>query len=128
MAYEIPVLSHSFDVNDSSTGKQYYIVKHSTTANTVALTTAAGERARGILQEGASSGANLQVMLFGISKVAHDGTLTPGLQFQCSSAGLATAATTEVGIYRLGECFESGSTVSGTFATVFLCLNGQSTN
>ena len=128
MAYEVPVLDYSFTMNVSSTAKQFYIVKHTTAANTVTLTTAAGERAIGIIQEPTSSGGTAPVMLYGISKVAQDGSLNPGDQFQCSAAGLATAASTAVGIYRLGTCVESGSTVSGTIVTVILWPNGQSTN
>lgn len=128
MAIEIKGLTDTYQVNVSTTGKQYYVVKMTTTADTVTLTTAAGERAYGVLQQPGSSNAYLPVMIYGISKVAHDGTLTPGLQWQCSTAGLATAASTEAGIYRLGTVLSAGSTVSGTLATVTILPNGQSTN
>lgn len=128
MAYEVPILQHSFTMSVSSTAKQYYLVKHTTTAETVTLTTAAGERFIGVVQDAASSGATVAVMLQGISKVAHDGTLTPGALFQCSTAGLATAATTEAGVYRMGTCIAAGSTTSGTICTVILQSVGQSTN
>lgn len=128
MAWEGQRLSDSFVCNSGTTAKQYYIVKHTTTAETVALTTAAGERAFGVLQDGASSGATLEVTYFGVTKVAQDGTLAPNTQFQCSSGGLATAASTETGIYRLGTVIKAPSTVSGTIATVLWSPNGQSTN
>lgn len=128
MAFEVGILDHTFTMNVSSTAKQYYVVKHTTSAETVTLTTAAGERALGIIQDKSSSGGAAQVRLMGISKVAHDGTLAPNTLFQCSTAGLATQATTEVGVYRLGLCLEAVSTASGTLATVFLWHHGQSTN
>lgn len=128
MARELKLFSETFEVAVSTTAKQFYIVKHTTTANTVTLTTAAGERALGIVQEPTSSGGYAEVLLAGISKLAHDGTLSPGLQFMASTAGLGTAASTAAGIYRLGTVLEAGSTVSGTLASVLWNLNGQSTN
>lgn len=127
MAFEIPVLDHTFTTNVSSTAKQFYLVKHTTSASTVTLTTAAGEAFIGAIQEATSSGGGAAVRLMGITKVAHDGTLTPGSQVAASSAGLATAPSTAGGVYRGGFCLESGSTVSGTIATVFLWPQGQST-
>lgn len=120
MAFEVPVLSYSFSLNDSSTASQYYIVKMSTTASTVDLTTAAGEECLGVVQDASSSGGLAAVMLYGITKVAHDGTLNPGDLVMASSAGLATETTTTINVYRIGKCIESGSTVSGSYATIFL--------
>lgn len=128
MSYEKKILVDTFTASDSSTAKQYYIVKHTTSAQTVSLTGTAGESALGVIQEPTSSGGAVPVLLLGVTKVAHDGTLVPNEQFICSAAGLATAATTEPGIYRLGRCFEAGSTVSGTLATVLWAPIGQSTN
>lgn len=129
MAVEILTLCDSLTMNVSSTAKQYYIVKHTTTAETVTLTTAAGERSLGVVQDQSSSGGIAKIALLGITKLAHDGTLTPGAVFQCSSAGLGTAASTEAGIYRLGTCIKAGSTVSGTLVTALLIPGlAQSTN
>lgn len=128
MSWEGQGFQDSFALNVSTTAKQYYIVKHTTTADTVTLTTAAGEAAFGVIQEPTSSGGYGPVKYFGITKVAHDGSLTPGAQFMASTAGLATAASTAVGIYRLGEAINAASTVSGTIATVLWVKNGQSTN
>ena len=128
MAWDGHGFDETFTINVSSTAKQYYIVKHTTTAETITLTTAAGERAIGIIQDPTSSGGSVRTRMCGVSKVAHDGTLTPGAQFQASTAGLATAASTETGIYRLGSVIKAASTVSGTIATVLWSPNGQSTN
>lgn len=129
MAYEIQGLTDTFKVTPSSTGKQYYVVKMSTTNDTVTLSTATGERVLGVLQLPGSSNAYLPVMLYGVTKIAHDGTLNPGDAVISSSDGFATEATTGVGVYRIGTCLQANSTVSGTIATIFLCPGlGQSTN
>lgn len=127
MAYEVPVLDHSFTMNVSSTAKQFYLVKHTTAANSVTLTSTVGDETLGVIQEPTSSGGIAPVRLLGITKVAHDGTLVPGSQVMASSVGLATIATTGVGVFRLGMCFEAPSTVSGTLATFFLAPIGTST-
>lgn len=128
MAFEVPVLSYTFTMNDSSTAKQFYVVKMSTTASTVDLSTATGETVLGVVQEATSSGGVAPVMLYGISKVAHDGTLDPGDLVISSSDGFATQATTAAGVYRFGTCIEAGSTVSGSYATILINHIGPSTN
>lgn len=128
MAFQVPVLSYTFTLNDSSTAKQFYVVKMSTTASTVDLSTATGETVLGVVQDATSSGGPAAVMLYGITKVAHDGTLNPGDLVISSSDGFATEASTAAGVYRFGVCLESGSTVSGTYATVLINHIGPSTN
>lgn len=128
MAFEVPNLCYSFTMNDSSTSKQFYVVKHTTSAATVALTTAAGERMLGVIQDATSSGGTAAVMLEGITKVAHDGTLDPNDLVMATTAGLATQATTAAGVYQFGLCLEAGSTVSGSYATIWLKHVGPSTN
>lgn len=125
MAWEGQRLSDSFVVDTGTTGKQYYIVKHTTSAQTVTTATTAGDLAFGVLQDGASSGATLEVAYFGVTKVAQDGTLAPGGQFMCSTAALAVALTTAAGVYRLGQVITAPSTVSGTIATVLWNPNGR---
>lgn len=127
MAYEVPVLKHTFTINVSSTAKQYYVVKMSTSNNTVLLTTAGGENCLGVIQEPTSSGGAAPILVYGITKVAHDGTLNPGDAVMSSSDGYATEAT-GTGVYRLGMCLEAGSTVAGTIATMLWAPIGQSTN
>lgn len=117
MAYEHKILSASLTMNASSTAKQYYIVKATTAANTVDFTATAGERALGVVQEKSSSGDVAEILVYGITKVAHDGTLTPGARFMASTAGLAIAVSTAAGVYELGTVLEAGSTVSGTIVT-----------
>lgn len=127
MAIEVPILSHSFTLDVSSTAKQFYLAAQSTaTAFTAVLTTVKGQAFLGPVLEATSSGATAPIGLLGIHKIAHDGTLYPGAYVAASTSGLARAST-GTGEYRGGFCLEAGSTVSGTITTCILLPQGQST-
>lgn len=124
MARELPLFSETFDLLASTTARQYYAVKMSTTADHATIPAVRGELCIGVVQDKSSSGGNAAVMIYGITKAAHDGTVTPGVTICASSNGLLTTSST-AGRYDMGLCLAAGSTVSGTLITMLLLPLGE---
>lgn len=96
--------------------KQYYAVKMTTTARTVALASTGGEMILGILQNAPVSPEAADVCLFGVTKAVAGGTITAGDPLTTDTAGkLITYTSSKV---KVGVALTSA--VSGDIFSAFI--------
>lgn len=99
-----------------------------TTSRTVNLTTVAGMKIYGILQNKPSTGIAADVGIFGVSKAVAGGTINPGQEVAVSStaAGSLIAYSSAAGIYPVGRAIES-AVVGQIFSVALYGFGGGAT-
>lgn len=81
----------------------------------------------GVVQNKPSTGQEAEILSEGITKVQHDGTVTPGAWCVATTAGLASASTV-ASYFRLGMCVDAySSTGSGEYVSVLLTIGAMNT-
>ena len=106
--------------------KAYRVVGISTAGN-AQYPTAAGAFMVGVAQNKPSTGQETEIMSEGVTKVAHDGTVTPGAWCVATTAGLASISTA-ASYFRLGMCVDAySSTGSGEYVSVLLTIGAMTT-
>ena len=122
MAYEIPGFKFTLVSSADLTAKQYHAVKLHTTVDQCAAIADDADVPCGILQDGAASGAEAEIMGNGISKmVAGTGGITLGAKVTVSAVGrgiaLSAADQHVIGIAL------SAASEGETFSILFSCLS-----
>lgn len=98
------------------TAKQFYAVKMTATARTVALASTGGEMIYGILQNAPAATEAANVCIFGVTKAQAGGTITAGDPLTTDTAGkLITYTSSKV---KVGVALTSGA--SGDLITAFI--------
>jgi hypothetical protein len=77
MAYEVPVLTLSFEAGENLSTAQFAVVRI-TTSNTVTLPACGALQPIGILQNNPASGRDASVMVMGVSKVRAGAAVSRG--------------------------------------------------
>lgn len=114
-------------VSDIDLSTQAYRVVALSTAGHAIWPTAAGAFMVGVAQNKPSTGTETEILSEGITKVAHDGSVTPGAWCVATTAGLASASTV-ASYFRLGMCVDAySSTNSGELVAVLLTIGAMNT-
>lgn len=96
--------------------KQYYAVKLTSTARTVALASTGGEMIYGILQNAPVSPEAANVCIFGVTKAVAGGTITAGDPLTTDTAGKVITYTSSK--VKIGVAITGGA--SGDLITMFV--------
>jgi hypothetical protein len=112
MAYEVPVLTLSFEAAENLSTAQYAVVRI-TSANQVILPASGALQPIGILQNNPASGRDASVMVMGVSKVRAGAAVSRG-----AAAHLRLTATTYPG------ALDSSTGIKGPLRTIGLFLQG----
>ena len=121
MATELQGFDVSLKVNADFSAKQFFIVKMSTTARTVALGAAATDKLIGIMQDAPTASGKIgTVRVSGLSKISAGGTFAAGDALTSDAAGEAVKADPAAGVNngQVGIALEAA--VDGDIVTCLL--------
>jgi len=115
----------TFTASADLSSKQYHFVKISG-AGTVNVTSAITDITFGVLQNAPASGEQAIVCVFGVTKVAADGTVAAGALIGSSADAQADsiAAGTDTTVYTAGVALEAMA-ASGTYSMFLNIANGR---
>lgn len=121
MATEGPQFSDGGQVITATdlTAKQYFAVKLTSTARTVALASTGGEMIYGILQNAPAIGESANVCQLGITKAAAGGTIAAGDPLTTDTAGKVITYTSSK--VKIGVAITAG--VAGDLITMYVHPN-----
>jgi hypothetical protein len=121
MAYEIPVLIVAHEAAADLSAKQFYFVKMAT-GGKVDVCSATTDVPYGVLQNTPLSGAEAEVLVFGLSKVSSDAALAVGNLVGPAADGQAAAYTagSDTTKYILGQVVLASS-AADEYATALIC-------
>ena len=124
MAYEIPVLLHSFRSAADLTAAQYTFVKLDANGDIVACA-AATDIPVGVLQNAPNTGQDASVMSIGISKVVADAALNEADLIGTSADGQADAKVpgTDTTEYIVGQVLTATTAAAGVATALINCAS-----
>lgn len=119
MAFEVPLFKPAaFKASADLSAKQFYLVEHTGTADTVGVCDNAADVPIGVLQnKPAAAGEAAEVAVLGIAKVMAGGAFNPGAWVGTDGNGKAIAKTTDKD-FVIGQALETGA--DGTIVAVLL--------